>query len=330
MRKRKDSGITRRGFLGAGVAGGVGALLAGVLRAGDPPSTSPPGPSSAPTISAPTSEARVIKKAIPVSGQWLPAIGLGTDAFKSELSDDIRAEIARMADLGGAVIDTAAAYGDSEAVIGEALERLGIRDKMFLATKLVGSSTSGPAGAESFARSLERLRTRRIDLLQVHNLNGVAELLPELEKLKKEGRIHYFGVTTSRNSQHADLADLMRKYRLDFIQVDYSIGNREAAATILPLALERKIAVLVNLPFGRASLFKEAQGRSLPPWAPDIDVSSWAQFFLKYVISHAAVTCAIPGSTSVKHLEDNQGAARGRVPDAALRLKMEQYWDAKS
>ncbi|MGP8033701.1 MAG: aldo/keto reductase [Steroidobacteraceae bacterium] len=329
MTRRDDSSITRRGFLAAGVAGGVGALLTGTVRGSEPPTTSPPGPSSAPSVSAPTSEARLIKKAIPVSGQWLPAIGLGTDAFKNELSDDIRAEIARMAELGGTVIDTAAAYGDSEAIIGEALERLGIRERMFIASKLVGNATFGPAGAESYARSLERLRTRRIDLLQVHNLNGVAELIPELEQWKTQGRIRYLGVTTSRGSQHADLAEVMRKFRLDFIQVDYSIANREAAETILPLAIERRIAVLVNLPFGRSSLFRQAAGKALPSWAADIDVTSWAQFFLKYVISHPAVTCAIPGSTKVSHLEDNQGAARGRVPDAALRLKMEEYWDGK-
>jgi diketogulonate reductase-like aldo/keto reductase len=330
MSRRDDSSLTRRGFIAAGVASGVGALLTGTVRAGEPPVTSPPGPSSAPSASTPTSAAPLIKKAIPVSGQWLPAVGLGTDAFKNGVSDDIRAEIARMAELGGTVIDTAAAYGDSEAIIGEALERLGIRERMFLATKLVGNATFGPAGGESYARSLERLRTRRIDLLQIHNLNGVAELIPELEQWKKQGRIHYLGVTTSRGSQHADLAEVMRKYRLDFIQVDYSIANREAAATILPLAIERRIAVLVNLPFGRSSLFQQAAGKALPSWAADIDVTSWAQFFLKYVISHPAVTCAIPGSTKVSHLEDNQGACRGRLPDAALRLKMEEYWDGKA
>jgi len=334
MSRRDPAGVTRRGFLTGGVAGGVGALLAGTLRGGEPPQTSAAGPSSAPlssspAASAPESSLRLIKKAIPASGEWLPAVGLGTDAFRSESSDEIRAEIARMAELGGAVIDTAAAYGDSEAIIGEALERLGLRERMFLATKLVGSASSGPAGAESYARSLERLRTRRIDLLQIHNLNGVAELIPQLQQWKQQRLIRYLGVTTSRSSQHAELAEAMRRYRLDFIQVDYSIANREAAGTILPLAIERRIAVLVNLPFGRASLFRQAAEKALPPWAADIDVSSWAQFFLKYVISHPAVTCAIPGSTKVSHLEDNQGAARGRVPDAAMRLRMEQYWDGK-
>jgi aryl-alcohol dehydrogenase-like predicted oxidoreductase len=333
MTKPKNLSVTRRRFLAAGAASGLGALLIRPGHGGEPapPAHTPTtGSASAPSVSAPASTPRLIAKAIPVSGEWLPAIGIGTDAFKNAVRDDIRAELARMHELGGAVIDTASAYGDSEALIGEALESLGTRDKMFLATKIVGHNAFGPAGAESLARSLERLQTGRIDLLQVHNLNGVADLIPLLQQWKQAQRIRYFGVTTSRGSQHAELAECMRTYRLDFIQVDYSIANREAAATILPLALEHKVAVLVNLPFGRASLFKQAAGRALPPWAPDIDVTSWAQYFLKYVISHPAVTCAIPGSTSVAHLEDNQGAARGRLPDAAQRRRMEDYWDGKA
>ena len=332
MTRPWHSSMSRRAFLSAAVATGIGAPLGRPLRAADPPPGSNGAPinNGPPQTSAPQGSPRRIAKAIPSSGEWLPAIGLGTDSFASGMRADIQAELKRMSELGATVIDTAAAYGDSEALIGEALENLGTRDHMFLATKLVGDGASGPAGAESFARSLERLRTRRIELLQVHNLRGVAEVLPRMQEWKKEGRIRYLGVTTSRDSQHAELADCMRTYRLDFIQVDYSIANRAAAEIILPLALERGTAVLANLPFGRSSLFKEAAGRTLPPWAADIDVASWAQYFLKYVISHPAVTCAIPGSTKVAHLEDNQGAAHGRLPDAALRRRMEQYWDART
>jgi len=267
----------------------------------------------------------LIAKPIPSSGERLPAIGIGTDSFHESAREEIRAELGRMSELGGTVIDTAAAYGDSEALIGDALASLGTRPRMFLATKLVASG-----GAESFARSLERLKTDRVDLLQVHNLNGVATLLPTLQQWKKENKLRYLGVTTSRVSQHADMMATMRAYPLDFIQVDYSIANRDSAGTVLPLAIERKIAVLVNLPFGRSSLFREAAGRPLPPWAADIDVSSWAQYFLKYVISHPAVTCAIPGSTQLSHLIDNQAAGRGRLPDEAMRRRMEQYWDSKA
>ncbi|HLY53343.1 MAG TPA: aldo/keto reductase [Steroidobacteraceae bacterium] len=336
MRKSDQPGVTRRRFLAAGAASGVGALLSRTAHSRDPQRpgsrelTAPAAGISAPTLSAPTATVRLIAKAIPATGEWLPAIGIGTDSFRNALREEIRAELKRMHELGGAVIDTAAAYGDSEALIGEALESLAIRDKMFLATKLVGSSPFEPAGGESLARSLERLKTGRVDLLQVHNLNGVAALIPQLQEWKRSGRIRYLGVTTSRRGQHAQLAEVMRTYRLDFVQVDYSIANREAAEAILPLALEHRIAVLVNLPFGRASLFREAAGRPLPPWAADIDVTSWAQYFLKYVISHPAVTCAIPGSTSIEHLEDNQAAGRGRLPDPDMRRRMEDYWDRKA
>jgi aryl-alcohol dehydrogenase-like predicted oxidoreductase len=284
----------------------IGSLLPRLLPAGE----------SAPGALA------LITKPIPSSGERLPTIGIGTDAFHGTAREEIRAELGRLGELGGTVIDTAAAYGDSEALIGEALAGLGTRSRLFIATKLVASG-----GAESFARSLERLKTDHVDLLQVHNLNGVATLLPMLQQWKREKKIRYLGVTTSRVSQHADMIAAMRAYPLDFIQVDYSIANRDAAATLLPLAAERKVAVLINLPFGRSSLFREAAGRALPPWAADIDVHSWAQYFLKYVISHPAVTCAIPGSTQLAHLVDNQSAGRGRLPDESMRRRMEQYWD---
>jgi diketogulonate reductase-like aldo/keto reductase len=311
MKRQQIANLSRREFIEAGMTAGI-VLLARPLRAAETANTLP-----------------LITKAIPSTGEKLPVIGLGTDAFKESVRDEIRDEIKRMSELGGTVIDTAAAYGDSEALIGDALATLGIRDRMFIATKLVGTGF-GTTGADSLARSQQRLKTQRIDLLQVHNLNGVAELIGPLQQWKKQQTIRYIGVTTSRVSQHGDLLEVMRKYPLDFIQVDYSIANREAADKILPLALERKLAVLVNLPFGRASLFKEAAERKLPPWAADIDVSSWAQYFLKYVISHPAVTCAIPGSTRVAHLADNQAAGRGRLPDASMRHKMEEYWDNKS
>ena len=306
--ERPDSG--RRRFIRAAAGAGIGALLSRIMAA-EPPATAAALP--------------LITKAIPASGERLPAIGIGTDSFSESARADIRAELRRMLELGGTVIDTAAAYGDSEALIGEALAALGTRARMFVASKLVASG-----GEESFARSLERLKTDHLDLLQVHNLNGVAALLPTLQQWKKDKKIRYIGVTTSRVSQHAELLASMRAAPLDFIQVDYSIANRDAAAAILPLALERKIAVLVNLPFGRSSLFREAGGRPLPPWAADIDVRSWAQYFLKYVISHPAVTCAIPGSTQLSHLVDNQAAGRGRLPDESTRRRMENYWDNKS
>ncbi len=271
--------------------------------------------------------APLLTKAIPATGERLPVVGLGTDKFRPSAREAIESEIKRMHELGGTVIDTAAAYGDSEALIGDALAALGIRADLFLATKLsAGGFSTG--GAASFQRSLERLKTQRIDLLQVHNLDGVDELMPTLQQWKLAGKIRYIGITTSRASQHAQMADYMHKYPLDFVQLDYSLANRDAATTLLPLAVQRKIGVLANVPFGFGSLFARLQTRALPDWAADIDAGSWAQFLLKYVVSHPAVTCTIPGSTQLAHLEDNQRAARGRQPDEAMRSRMERYWDS--
>jgi len=273
-------------------------------------------------------ELPLITKTIPSTGEKVPAVGLGTDKFRSGEQDAIQAEIKRMREMGGTVIDTAAAYGDSEAIIGDALAALGVRDRMFIATKLVNrSSSSTREGEDSFARSLARLKTQKVDLLQVHNLEGVEAMLPLMQKWKQAGKIRYFGITTSREMQHAPMLEYMRQYPLDFVQVDYSLADREAASSVLPLAFERRIAVLANVPFGYGSVLRQAQARKLPDWAADIDVTSWSQLLIKYVISHPAVTCCIPGSTKLEHLEENQRAGRGKLPDAALRKKMEEAWD---
>ena len=312
MDRSRSSPLSRREALCGALAVGAGALLSGSGRAASGPALP------------------LITKAIPSSGEKLPAIGLGTDKFGQDEREPILAEIQRMQQLGGTVIDTAAAYGDSEELIGEALA--GSRDRVFIATKLTagggGFRGGGVGGQGSFERSLMRLRTSKIDLLQVHNLDGVDALLPLMQQWKQAGKIRYLGITTSRGAQHEQMIGYLRKYPLDFVQLDYSLDNRDAAQILLPLAQERKVAVLANVPFGFGNLLRRAQTRKLPPWAADIDVSSWGQFLLKYVISHPAVTCAIPGSTQVAHLVDNQGAARGRLPDEATRRRMEQYWDS--
>jgi aryl-alcohol dehydrogenase-like predicted oxidoreductase len=306
---------SRRDALRSGLAAGAAVLLRRPVWA---------------AASAPTPDLPLITKAIPSTGERLPAVGLGTDKFRNSEREAIQAEIQRMQQMGGTVIDTAAAYGDSESLIGDALAALGIRDRMFVATKLSvnEAGTARRAGQESSDRSLARLKTRRIDLLQVHNLQGVEALLPLLQQWKGEGRIRYIGITTSREGQHGQMVEYMRKYPLDFVQVDYSIADRDAATNVLPLAMERRIAVLGNVPFGFGSVLGQAQARKLPDWAADIDVTSWSQFLLKYVISHPAVTCVIPGSTKLEHLEENQRAGRGRLPDEAMRRRMEQVWDA--
>jgi aryl-alcohol dehydrogenase-like predicted oxidoreductase len=318
MSNRFRDSMSRRDALRSGLTVGAAAAAAftfrGPLRAAEPAELPP------------------ITKAIPTTGEKLPAVGLGTDKFRASDRDAIQAEIQRMQQMGGTVIDTAAAYCDSEELIGGALAALNLRNRLFIATKLTASGAglfgNGPGGKASFDRSLERLKTPRVDLLQVHNLDGVEALMPVLQEWKQAGRIRYIGITTSRVGQHAEMVELMRKHTLDFVQVDYSLANRDAAANVLPLAMERRVAVLANIPFGFGAVLRQAQTRKLPAWAADIDATSWGQLLLKYVISHPAVTCAIPGSTQVAHLEDNQRAARGRLPDEALRRKMEQFWDA--
>ncbi len=315
MARKSPSTLSRRQLLQAGVYAGAGLALGGRLHAAEQRTAS------------------LITKLIPASGERLPALGIGTNSFRESNYADVKAILQRMAELGGTVIDTAAAYGESEGVIGRALAELGTRERMFISTKFNaagrGWSPDEIGGRESFERSLQRLRTERIDLLEVHRLPGLDTLMPVMQEYKRAGRIRYLGVTTFRNEEHGAMLEAMRTYPLDFIQIDYSLANRNAAKEVLPLALERKVAVMVNVPLGgrRASLISEAAGRKLPPWAAEIDAASWSQFFLKYVISHPAVTCAIPGSTQMRHLEDNRAAGRGRLPDAALRRRMEEYWD---
>jgi len=328
MHEARSFPLSRRDVVGGGLATGLGLMLGAVART----ATAQPAAAGAEPPQAAALQQPLITKAIPATGEKLPAIGLGTDQFRSGESAAIEDEIRRMHELGGRVIDTAAAYGDSEAIIGEALARLGLGQGMFIATKLTaqgrGFGGDGVGGEASLERSLSRLKVSRIDLLQVHNLDGVDELLPLMQRWKQAGQIRYIGITTSRVQQHAAMVEYMRRYPLDFVQVDYSLANRDAASNVLPLAMERRVAVLANIPFGFGAVLRRAQSRPLPNWASEINVSSWAQFLLKYVISHPAVTCAIPGSTRVSHLEDNQLAGRGRLPDAAMRRRMEQYWDA--
>lgn len=273
----------------------------------------------------------LVTRAIPSSGEKLPMIGLGTNRYGVTAADEIAARrevLRRMPELGATVIDTAPAYGQSEEVIGRLLSELKNRDRVWLATKVTAPSGRAAEGRKMLEESFRRLRTERVQLVQVHSLQGVPEMLPVLREQKKAGKISYLGVTTSRDGQYDDLLEVMRKESLDFIQVDYSISDRNAADKILPLAASRGMAVLVNLPLGRGNVLSKVKDKPLPDWAQDIDAKSFVQVALKYVLSHPAVTVAIPGTTKVEHLEENLGAARGRLPDAAMRRRIEKYFDA--
>ncbi len=275
-------------------------------------------------------QARLITKPIPSSGEQLPVIGVGTarryDAAPGEAEKaPLRATLKRFHELGGKVVDTAPSYGQAETVVGGLVSELKVRPGLFLATK-VGADDKA-AGMAQIESSFQKLRTDRIDLIAVHNLRDIANQLATLRALKQGGRIRYVGATTSSDNQYPDFEAMMRRETLDVVQIDYALDNRGSADRILPLARDRGMAVWVNLPFGRGRLFQATQGKPLPDWAREIDCTTWAQVFLKYVVSHPAVTCAIPGMAQAKYVDDNLGAARGRMPDAALRTRMERFID---
>ena len=274
-------------------------------------------------------QTELLTRPVPSTGVRLPVVGLGTNRFRSgdpAWTARLRETLATFARLGGKVVDTAPSYGDSERAIGAILGETGLRDKIFLATKVDRDSID--EARQRLEASFAALATRRLDLVQLHNLRGAGTLLPWLREQQSASRIGHIGITSSSASQYAEMEAIMRREALDFIQVDYAVGNRGAEQRLLPLAADRGMAVLVNLPFGRGAQFRAVGGRPLPGWAAEIDSNSWAQVFLKYVLGNAAVTCAIPGSTQPAHVEDNLGAARGRLPDAAQRQAIARYFDA--
>ena len=279
--------------------------------------------------------APLLTRPIPSSGEKLPVIGVGTNRYNPTTDEERMSRKAVLAGLtaaGAKVIDTAPSYGESERVIGDLLAEIGNRGRCFLATKVTARGGAREEGEAMLQASRQKLRSDLLDLVQVHNLVGTAVLLPLLREQVAAKRIRYIGITTSRDPQYAEFEAVMRAERLDFVQVDYSIANRGAAERLLPLAADRGMAVLVNLPFGGprdGNLFGKLKDRPLPDFAAEIGAASWAQLLLKYILGHPAVTCAIPGMTRVENLQDNLGAGRGRLPDAALRQRMETWWDAE-
>lgn len=270
---------------------------------------------------------------VPIEGGTIqvPAVGIGTARRYDDPQGEaqlapLRATIARFSELGGTVIDTAPSYGRAEEVVGQLVADLGIRDRLFLATKV--GANSREEGKAQIEQSFKKLRTDRIDLIAVHNLRDVDNQLAILRDLKAAGRIRALGITTSFDGQYEAFEAAMRKNKLDTIQIDYALDKRKAAERILPLAQEKGMAVMVNLPFGRDRLFNATRDKPLPDWAKEIGATSWAQIFLKYVLSHPSRPIAIPGMAQARYVDDNLGAARGPLPDAALRKRMEQYIDA--
>jgi diketogulonate reductase-like aldo/keto reductase len=267
----------------------------------------------------------MLTRAIPSSSENLPVIGLGTwQALDVDLTSDNRRQLGDVLSLfvklGGRVIDTSPMYGRAEDVIGELTTELGIRDKLFLATKVWTRGKEN--GIKSMERSIKLLRAKQIDLMQVHNLVDVQTQLATLREWKTQGRIRYLGITHYEAGAFADVEKIMRSEKLDFVQINYSLMEREAEERLLPLAQERGVAVIVNRPFGGGDLFSRTRSKPLPDWATEFDCQSWAQFFLKWIVANPAVTCAIPATDKPRHLGDNMRGGFGRLPDAKTRQRM--------
>jgi diketogulonate reductase-like aldo/keto reductase len=272
--------------------------------------------------------ASIIRRRIPGAAEALPVIGLGTwQTF--DVGDDPAARVglkqvlSEFARFGGSVIDSSPMYGSSESVAGDLTGELNLRAKFFIATKVWTNGRE--AGIRQVEESLRRLRSQRVDLMQVHNLTDWRVHLQTLQQWKELGRIRYIGVTHYTASAYDELARVMSSADLDFVQFNYSIAEREAERRLLPLAAEKELAVLINRPFAEGALFKRVRGKTLPAWAKEIGCATWAQFFLKFIVSHPGVTCAIPATSKVAHLVENMQAGMEPLPDGALRERMAEY-----
>jgi aryl-alcohol dehydrogenase-like predicted oxidoreductase len=265
-----------------------------------------------------------VTRAIPASGERVPAVGLGT-ARVFDVGDDSsgRAALAQVLQTlvagGGAIVDTASSYGSAESVLGDLVALAGLRGRLFIATKLEAPDD------EEFRTSLRRLRTPTVDLLMLHNVRDPNQSLEKFRAWKAAGLCRHVGVSSTFHRDYPAVEAVLRREKPDFLEIDYSLDDREAEKRLLPLAAQVGTAVLTALPFGRGRLFRAVRGKTLPDWAAEFDARSWAQFFLKFLLGHESVTAVIPGTAKAAHMADNLGAQRGRLPDAAQRLRMIRY-----
>jgi diketogulonate reductase-like aldo/keto reductase len=268
---------------------------------------------------------RLVLRAIPSTGEKLPVIGLGSALTfdvpaRSPRAQQVEAVISLFAQHGGKLIDTSPAYGNAESLIGEVVSRLGLHASLFFATKVWTRSVE--EGVAQMERSLQRLRTRKIDLIQVHNLANLDREMTSLREWKSKGKLRYTGITYSEDRGHGEVERAMRLQKPDFVQINYSLVDRAAERRILPLARDMGMGVIINRPFGGGGIFQVISKKPLPKWAAEFDCHSWAQFLLKWIVAHPAVTCAIPATNNPEHLLDNMGAGVGRLPDAKTRARM--------
>lgn len=275
---------------------------------------------------------KMLTRGIPASGEKLPIIGMGTwQTFDADLAlgekrtalDQVLRSFLKM---GGKIIDSSPMYGRSEQVVGELLTAMGTHSPVFLATKVW--TRGKQAGIESMERSMRRLQTKRIDLMQVHNLVDVETQLATMRDWKAQCRVRYIGITHYETGGYPAVEKILQSEKLDFLQINYSIAEREAEQRILPLAQDRQVAAIINRPFGGGDLFSRVRAKPLPDWAAEFDCRSWAQFFLKWIVAHPAVTCAIPATNNPRHLEDNMRAGAGRLPDQKTRQRMVEFVSA--
>jgi len=297
------NGLTRREFCGLALAGAM----------------APAG------LAAESEPTQMLTRAIPGSGERLPVIGMGTSGtFDVGATTEDRAALRQVLEAfyaaGASVIDTSPMYGRAERVTGDLVAELGARNRTFIATKVWTNGRE--RGLEQIRESMQLLRTDVLDLLQIHNLVDWNTHIRSLRELKDQGRIRYTGITHYTVASHEDLEAVLRQQAFDFVQLNYSIATRNAERRLLPFCQERGIAVLVNRAYEDGALFARVRGRPLPGWARDIDCASWGQIFLKYVVSHPAVTCVIPATSRLEHMRDNLQAGLGRLPDDALRARM--------
>jgi aryl-alcohol dehydrogenase-like predicted oxidoreductase len=273
----------------------------------------------------------LLERRIPKTGEALPAVGLGTwqvfdVAGNAAELGEARDALKLFAELGGRVVDSSPMYGSSESVTGQLAAELGLREKLFVATKVWTSGRE--AGIRQMQDSMKKLRVERLDLMQVHNLVDAHTHLATLREWKRSGKVRYVGVTHYHAGAHAELEQFMRPGDIDFVQVNYSLAEPEAGQRLLRAATDTRTAVIVNRPFAEGAMFGRVKGKALPEWAKEVGCASWAQFFLKWILAHPAVTCVIPGTRNPKHVADNLGAAAGALPGEAMRRRMSDYFDS--
>ena len=270
----------------------------------------------------------IMTRKIPSTNEPLPCIGLGTwQTFNVGKSDNerdpLKAVLEKLIEQGGAMVDSSPMYGASEEVVGDLSTELNLNAKLFLATKVWTSGKD--EGIKQMNTSLRLLRRSKLDLMQIHNLVDWQTHLSTLRSWKEQGKIRYIGITHYTESSYASIENILKSQPIDFLQINYSIQSREAEKILFPLAIEKKVAVIINQPFEEGNLFRIVKGKELPPWASEFDCKSWAQFFLKFILSHAAVNCVIPGTSKPHHMADNLEAGKGRLPTPEQRKKMVEW-----